>query len=355
MNEKTLESCSSQLENIVWLAGPSLAHLAKGPLALGCFDKPVVLFDTMNGPACLDDTCPHRQASLALGKVNNGCITCPFHGWRFDSCGDVAHIPAHPDHKLGARFKTNTVPTMELAGWVFLKCKVSEADGYLKFQQLTELEKQQSALLTPEVEPFFSLPESASKWHSISGIYDWQADFTRVVANAIDFAHLPFVHPSQFGNAENPSVESFRCVDFAGGAVAEQFLMPPDNWQQYLLRTFVQKGRKQPILGRLSFLAPNLTKLEIDLGFNAKMVIFDANVPVSKNVTRTYWTMHRNFVTNPLFDASFHHETKAVFDCDRRIVESQTGPLPLCASGGLHVASDALELKYRQILRSLLG
>ena len=31
----------------------------------------------------LDDTCPHMGASLGSGFVENGCVTCPWHFWRF--------------------------------------------------------------------------------------------------------------------------------------------------------------------------------------------------------------------------------------------------------------------------------
>jgi nitrite reductase (NADH) small subunit/3-phenylpropionate/trans-cinnamate dioxygenase ferredoxin subunit len=31
----------------------------------------------------LDDTCPHMGASLAEGEVEQGVVTCPWHGWRF--------------------------------------------------------------------------------------------------------------------------------------------------------------------------------------------------------------------------------------------------------------------------------
>jgi len=28
--------------------------------------------------------CPHRKAQLAMGKLHEGVLTCPWHGWRFD-------------------------------------------------------------------------------------------------------------------------------------------------------------------------------------------------------------------------------------------------------------------------------
>lgn len=39
------------------------------------------------------DSCPHRSASLSLGDVVEDCITCPFHGFRFDPTGGCSLVP----------------------------------------------------------------------------------------------------------------------------------------------------------------------------------------------------------------------------------------------------------------------
>lgn len=31
----------------------------------------------------LDDICPHAGASLAGGHIEEGCVVCPWHAWRF--------------------------------------------------------------------------------------------------------------------------------------------------------------------------------------------------------------------------------------------------------------------------------
>lgn len=32
----------------------------------------------------INDLCPHMGASLSGGWVEGGCVTCPWHAWRFD-------------------------------------------------------------------------------------------------------------------------------------------------------------------------------------------------------------------------------------------------------------------------------
>ena len=34
----------------------------------------------------IDGICPHAGGSLAEGAVSGNVVTCPLHGWRFDTC-----------------------------------------------------------------------------------------------------------------------------------------------------------------------------------------------------------------------------------------------------------------------------
>jgi len=67
----------------------ALSHeLGKQPLACQLHDLPLVLFRAEDGtPAALPDRCPHRFAPLSAGKVRDGQIECPYHGWRFAADG----------------------------------------------------------------------------------------------------------------------------------------------------------------------------------------------------------------------------------------------------------------------------
>jgi nitrite reductase (NADH) small subunit/3-phenylpropionate/trans-cinnamate dioxygenase ferredoxin subunit len=33
--------------------------------------------------SAIDDLCPHMGASLGSGPMTDGCVTCPWHAWRF--------------------------------------------------------------------------------------------------------------------------------------------------------------------------------------------------------------------------------------------------------------------------------
>src|SRR5262245_29249951 len=47
-------------------------------------DKTLALFHCPGSYYAIDNTCPHRGAPLAEGFVEQGEVTCPWHGARFD-------------------------------------------------------------------------------------------------------------------------------------------------------------------------------------------------------------------------------------------------------------------------------
>lgn len=60
-----------------------LAELERGPVRLDYppFDVMVALVDGV--PYAIEDACNHAGASLSEGPIENGCVTCPQHGYVF--------------------------------------------------------------------------------------------------------------------------------------------------------------------------------------------------------------------------------------------------------------------------------
>jgi phenylpropionate dioxygenase-like ring-hydroxylating dioxygenase large terminal subunit len=57
--------------------------------------EPVVFGRAPDGVAfALRDLCPHRGVPLSKGKLIEGTIECPYHGWRFNPSGQCSHIPS---------------------------------------------------------------------------------------------------------------------------------------------------------------------------------------------------------------------------------------------------------------------
>jgi phenylpropionate dioxygenase-like ring-hydroxylating dioxygenase large terminal subunit len=65
----------------------------------------------------MDHRCPHRCASLFLGRNEEGGIRCIYHGWKYDvagNCIDMASVPPHQDFKH--KVKAKAYPAVERAG-----------------------------------------------------------------------------------------------------------------------------------------------------------------------------------------------------------------------------------------------
>jgi phthalate 4,5-dioxygenase oxygenase subunit len=76
------------------------------PVRLEILGEHLVLFrDSTGRLGLMDEACPHRGASLALGRVEAGGIRCLYHGWKFDCDGKVLEVPNHSDPRICERLK----------------------------------------------------------------------------------------------------------------------------------------------------------------------------------------------------------------------------------------------------------
>jgi phenylpropionate dioxygenase-like ring-hydroxylating dioxygenase large terminal subunit len=79
-----------------WYAVLRSAELRPGRIVnLHYFGRALIAFRDANGqPAVRDAHCPHYGAHLGVGgKVVDGTVECPFHGWRFGADGRCTHAP----------------------------------------------------------------------------------------------------------------------------------------------------------------------------------------------------------------------------------------------------------------------
>jgi len=81
----------------------------------------LVLFrDEHGGLGLIDRHCAHRGADLCYGRLEDGGLRCPFHGWLFDRGGQCLQQPAEPEGKEFAdRIRLTSYPVAERNGIVF--------------------------------------------------------------------------------------------------------------------------------------------------------------------------------------------------------------------------------------------
>lgn len=81
----------------------------------------LILFRDGSGKTGLiDRRCPHRGASLELGRVEQDGIRCCYHGWKFGADGRCLDMPAEPANSpLVDEVRQTAYPTEEAAGLIF--------------------------------------------------------------------------------------------------------------------------------------------------------------------------------------------------------------------------------------------
>jgi len=83
-----------------WYIAANARDLRSHPLQRTILGEDVVLFrDDTNKPAALRDRCAHRNMRLSLGKVHDGCIECPYHGWTYSRDGACVAVPSFADDR----------------------------------------------------------------------------------------------------------------------------------------------------------------------------------------------------------------------------------------------------------------
>ena len=94
-----------------------------------------VLFRDESGQlGMLDRDCPHRGADLAFGRLEDGGLRCPFHGWLFDVKGNCLETPAEPvGSKLCSRIKQSAYPAVARSGMVFAYVGEGEPPAFPEF------------------------------------------------------------------------------------------------------------------------------------------------------------------------------------------------------------------------------
>lgn len=91
------------------------------PVHVELLGQSFVAFRDSNGQVgVLDEFCPHRGASLTIGRVENCGIRCIYHGWLFATDGRVLETPNVEDPQFKARFRTRAYPVHEGGGFVWV-------------------------------------------------------------------------------------------------------------------------------------------------------------------------------------------------------------------------------------------
>jgi len=109
-----------------WLPAVMSSELERDgpPLRLMLLGERLIAFrDSSGRVGVMDHRCPHRCASLFLGRNEENGIRCVYHGWKYDfagNCVDMPNMPAHQDYKDRVKAKAYQAAERNGLVWVYM-------------------------------------------------------------------------------------------------------------------------------------------------------------------------------------------------------------------------------------------
>ena len=121
----------------------------------------------------IDAACPHRLASLALGRNEEGGIRCIYHGWKFDVRGACVEMPTEPaGYAFADRMRTGAYTVREAGGIVWAYLGPAELEPPFPAFDWTDLPRSHVAVLK----------------------FVQNTNYLQAAEGSIDSAHTRFLH-----------------------------------------------------------------------------------------------------------------------------------------------------------------
>jgi len=318
-----------------WHAVALSADVEAAPVAVRLLGQDLVV--ARLGPAgevhAFADECPHRLAPLSAGAVEDGCLRCPYHGWRFGPDGTCTLAPS-----LGAGAP---LPPRARFGTV-AGCVDHEGLVWVALD-----------------EPDEAAPPSWDRWGHPTA--DLEPITGRGVAgllvdNFLDEAHFPFVHAATIGAVGEPEVmgayelvrdglgftasRSHRFANFEDPAVADG-VRPLEQTRTMTYR----------------FRAPFFCTLLLDYAeAGSWQSIRYAATPVDELHVVSFMTLAAEELADPVAAAErVAFETKILNEdvALQRVLRHTALPLDLTRE--VHVKTDRVTVELRRVLTDLIG
>lgn len=290
------------IENQWYVILESKELTSRRPLRVKRLNEQLVLWRNETGEVCcLANQCCHRGASLGCGKLVNGMLACPFHGFLFDKAGAVKLIPANGSvGRVPETMKVKAYATFEAHGLIWLWWGAEE-------------------LRTRE--PFFFKELAHFSYSSFKD--HWKVHYSRAIENQLDVVHLPFVHGNTIGRG-NKTVVNGPVVTLEQELLTFYVSNEKDTGQTIPLKS--EEIIDYQKLFHLQFHYPNIWQNFI----SDKIRTFAAFVPVDEENSIIYIRYYQRMVRMPLLRELFNFLGKIssiiILRQDKRVVEMQLPP-----------------------------
>jgi phenylpropionate dioxygenase-like ring-hydroxylating dioxygenase large terminal subunit len=311
-----------------WYAACRSEDLRGEPIARTIFDLPLALFREASGAsAALLDRCPHRNAPLSLGAIDEqGRLACLYHGWRFDGRGACREVPGLLER---AELPARAVPA-------FPTC---EQDGFVWVWPSVDVPPRGAPVRIPHCDD----PD----YVVVVREYDVECTLHAALENALDVPHTAFVHRGDFRGKGSREIEAVR-RRILHGIEVEYKGEPP-------LTGATHDGEGRPIVSEHwdRFLLPSVAQVEYKTSAGRHLISTLPHTPVSDFRTR-FWLVScwkvppaKRAEMRPVIEK----QLDTILSQDVEILRAQTRRIR--ELGGESYRSTPLDLMGDEILRML--
>jgi len=123
-------------------------------------------------PYLVDFRCAHRGTQLSIGWVEQECIRCFYHGWKYDGTGQCVEQPAESE-SFASKISIRSFPKREYLGLIF-------------------------AFLGEGAPPPFAVyPELEAEGEIDVNTYLRRCNYFSTLENGVDQTHVPLLTPNR--------------------------------------------------------------------------------------------------------------------------------------------------------------
>ena len=304
------------------------------PLLVTIWNNNYVVWKNRKGEyAALDDVCPHKGASLSRGKIKNGNVMCPYHGYEYDNKGTLRKVPGLC-YRPSSVYDVSQYNIVEKYGWLYMNIQPKDK---LDYKNVSKIDTGQHVLK----ENIFIEEDAMNDTSIVYQNMNYNC-YSRILSeNSLDVMHIGFVH--SFGNAKNPSPtyeEPPKLVGKNHFKTAYNYIAGEDSLARKIFDVDHIKIENE-------FILPHTTIARVYFGDYVSTVVTFA-LPINNDETKLFVKTYRNFWRNPLGDLFIKYLMHTTMLEDKSIVEHID---PRYMDGKFNMKYDKLQNTYKTLYK----
>jgi len=305
------------------------------PLGVHALDQAFVLFRDEHGSVhCLSDICVHKGGSLCRGKIVDGAVECPYHGWRYNGQGNCVAIPSlGPDDRIPTRARVDSYPTDERWGWIWV---------FLGDRPAHE---------RPPLPDFFPEYDSGdTDWRFVRGKARFDCNWVRAIENGVDRTHAVWVH-TDFGNPQRKVAPAYDVLEDDHSLYVKGSGKPLNKRGKWREVFPDERGERENEV-RIYEPAPCI-RIQMHMQPPKTMIIVTAYTPISENLTQLTFIHARNFLPDPAYDEDTLNRVQFVIGEDAAVLNHlRPARVPPTLGDELLLESDKHGVLFRKRIKT---